>query len=206
MIEESKEEVKESVEKGEGADGRNKGEGVVLPAGEATIDNFVGKYKSANDLKIGDRDITQLIEVSEKNNKKYLNLKKFEIQCKKHSVEEKSRLVLIWCRKIMGLWEKSLLEGMGEAWLKTSEGKMELGKHQQCYRNIKPLYKQLKKGSLNQTILDSLYLIVQFCMMKEYVKAHDKYMELAIGNSPWPMGVTMVGIHERSGRSRIFTS
>ena len=43
-------------------------------------------------------------------------------------------------------------------------------------------------------------------MMKEYVKAHDKYMELAIGNSPWPMGVTMVGIHERSGRSRIFTS
>lgn len=31
-------------------------------------------------------------------------------------------------------------------------------------------------------------------------------MELAIGNAPWPMGVTMVGIHERSGRSRIFSS
>lgn len=42
--------------------------------------------------------------------------------------------------------------------------------------------------------------------MKEYVRAHDKYLELAIGNAPWPMGVTMVGIHERSGRARIFTS
>lgn len=31
-------------------------------------------------------------------------------------------------------------------------------------------------------------------------------MDLAIGNAPWPIGVTMVGIHERSGRAKIFTS
>jgi len=31
-------------------------------------------------------------------------------------------------------------------------------------------------------------------------------LEIAIGNAPWPMGVTMVGIHERSGRSKIFSS
>jgi len=31
-------------------------------------------------------------------------------------------------------------------------------------------------------------------------------LELAIGNAPWPIGVTMVGIHERSGRARIFSS
>lgn len=43
-------------------------------------------------------------------------------------------------------------------------------------------------------------------MDRDYVRAHDKYIELAIGNAPWPMGVTMVGIHERSGRSKIFTS
>ena len=42
--------------------------------------------------------------------------------------------------------------------------------------------------------------------MREYMKADDKYLALGIGNSPWPMGVTMVGIHERSGRSRIYTS
>lgn len=29
---------------------------------------------------------------------------------------------------------------------------------------------------------------------------------MAIGNAPWPMGVTMVGIHERSAREKIFTN
>ena len=59
---------------------------------------------------------------------------------------------------------------------------------------------------MNTEILDGLYLIVQYTMMKEYVRAHDKYLELAIGNAPWPMGVTMVGIHERAGRAKIFSS
>lgn len=28
---------------------------------------------------------------------------------------------------------------------------------------------------------------------------------MAIGNSPWPIGVTMVGIHARTGREKIFS-
>jgi len=28
-------------------------------------------------------------------------------------------------------------------------------------------------------------------------------MEMAIGNAPWPIGVTMVGIHARTGREKI---
>lgn len=43
-------------------------------------------------------------------------------------------------------------------------------------------------------------------MLREYIKANDFYYSLGIGNAPWPMGVTMVGIHERSGRSKIFSS
>lgn len=27
---------------------------------------------------------------------------------------------------------------------------------------------------------------------------------MAIGNAPWPLGVTMVGIHARTGREKIF--
>jgi len=73
-------------------------------------------------------------------------------------------------------------------------------------RNLKPLLTQLKTSNVDKEIMDALYNIAQLCLIKEYNKAHDKYMELAIGNAPWPMGVTMVGIHERSGRSRIFSS
>eukprot|EP00983_Pelagomonas_calceolata_P014596 463696-Pelagomonas_calceolata.AAC.7 len=33
--------------------------------------------------------------------------------------------------------------------------------------------------------------------------ANDIYLRLAIGNAPWPIGVTSVGIHERSAREKI---
>ena len=37
-------------------------------------------------------------------------------------------------------------------------------------------------------------------MRRNYLGAVDNYIKLDIGNSPWPIGVTMVGIHERSAR------
>jgi hypothetical protein len=45
--------------------------------------------------------------------------------------------------------------------------------------------------------------IVSLAQEGEYLRAHERYLRLAIGDSAWPMGVTMVGIHERAGRERI---
>lgn len=50
------------------------------------------------------------------------------------------------------------------------------------------------------------YEIVLMMRAREYVKANDAYLRLSIGNAPWPMGVTMVGIHERSAREKIFSN
>jgi pre-mRNA-splicing factor 18 len=36
------------------------------------------------------------------------------------------------------------------------------------------------------------------------ILANERYMEMAIGNAPWPIGVTNAGIHARPGRERIF--
>lgn len=36
------------------------------------------------------------------------------------------------------------------------------------------------------------------------LQANDSYLQMAIGNAPWPIGVTMVGIHARTGREKIF--
>lgn len=38
---------------------------------------------------------------------------------------------------------------------------------------------------------------------RNYMYANDIYLRLAIGNAPWPIGVTSVGIHERAGREKI---
>jgi hypothetical protein len=44
------------------------------------------------------------------------------------------------------------------------------------------------------------------CRVRQYTKAADSYLLLSIGKAAWPMGVTMVGIHERSSREKIFSS
>ncbi len=31
-------------------------------------------------------------------------------------------------------------------------------------------------------------------MVREYVQANDRYLDLSIGKAPWPMGVAMLGI------------
>ena len=49
-----------------------------------------------------------------------------------------------------------------------------------------------------------MYLCVSLyvCMS---LQANDAYLSMAIGNAPWPIGVTMVGIHARTGREKIFS-
>lgn len=55
-------------------------------------------------------------------------------------------------------------------------------------------------------VVQAVYEISRLLDLREYLKANDTYLRLAIGNAAWPMGVTAVGIHERSGREKIFTN
>ncbi len=48
--------------------------------------------------------------------------------------------------------------------------------------------------------------MVSHCEDGNFRAAHDEYLQAAIGKAAWPIGLTMVGIHERSGRERISTS
>ncbi|CAK57038.1 unnamed protein product (macronuclear) [Paramecium tetraurelia] len=119
--------------------------------------------------------------------------------------------VYMWCKKMLREWNIKLLDKFNTETLKRSlEGSQAFNSYKQTLDYIKPLTDQLHKAkmvqSINEEILNALYLIIRFCVYKEYVRAYDKYLELAIGNAPWPMGVTMVGIHERTGRSKISSS
>jgi pre-mRNA-splicing factor 18 len=75
--------------------------------------------------------------------------------------------------------------------------------HKQCKDYIRPLFKLLKKNKVPVDIFVQIKAIVEFCEQREYVKANDCYLQIAIGNSAWPIGVTSVGIHMRTGRERI---
>lgn len=58
------------------------------------------------------------------------------------------------------------------------------------------------------TIGNSSSLVVESSKENEAfvsLQASDAYLQMAIGNAPWPIGVTMVGIHARTGREKIFS-
>lgn len=68
---------------------------------------------------------------------------------------------------------------------------------------LRPLFRKLKLRTLDADIVRHIEKICQQVQLKDYLKAHEAYLTLSIGNAAWPMGVTMVGIHERAGRERI---
>lgn len=47
-------------------------------------------------------------------------------------------------------------------------------------------------------------MLKSFLISNLILQANDSYLQMAIGNAPWPIGVTMVGIHARTGREKIF--
>ena len=102
-------------------------------------------------------------------------------------------------------WESDL-KGRSDAEAKSLQGKMAMATFMGTTQHIAPLFSRLRSHSLHKEIRSHLYKICYELVHKRYIKAHDAYIMLAIGNAAWPMGVTQVGIHERAGRSRIFDS
>ena len=82
-------------------------------------------------------------------------------------------------------------------------GRDEAKRFKECKDNIRPLFKMSRRGELAVDQRVAIRRISHFIHVGEYVKAHDQYILLAIGNAAWPIGVTMVGIHARGGRERI---
>lgn len=119
--------------------------------------------------------------------------------------EEQCQDVYFWMRDVLDRSEKILLLQESENG-SSLEMRQALSNFRTTKRHMWNLVELLVKGTCNNLILNKFYHIVHYCLIKQYVKAIDKYMDLAIGNAPWPIGVTMVGIHERSGRAKIFSS
>jgi len=109
-----------------------------------------------------------------------------------------------WIKVIMTMWGQEL-NFRHEDEKMTVKGRMDAATFTQTKGYVKPLLKMLRKNQLTDDIRDSLSNMVRYIMQREYIHANEKYMEMAIGNAPWPIGVTNAGIHARPGRERIFS-
>ncbi|XP_021898060.1 pre-mRNA-splicing factor 18 [Carica papaya] len=113
--------------------------------------------------------------------------------------------ILVFFKRLLNEWKQEL-DAMTDAEKRTAKGKSMVATFKQCARYLNPLFKFCRKKVLPDDIRQALLVVVECCMKRDYLAAMDHYIKLAIGNAPWPIGVTMVGIHERSAREKIYTN
>ncbi|KAI1106900.1 hypothetical protein F4804DRAFT_299414 [Jackrogersella minutella] len=98
-------------------------------------------------------------------------------------------------------WEAALAREQGSR--DTFAGKAAVNAMVSSRENMVPLFRKFEKGELDDDVLTPVVEIVKAAQERRYVDANDGYLRLSIGKAAWPIGVTMVGIHERSAREKL---
>lgn len=153
-------------------------------------------------------------EKSEEEKQKELAKKK-RLMAKKHDKYARPRSrdefdtvgdhITFFFKRMLSLWELELDQKRSEEEKRSNKGKVASATQKQTRSFLQPFFKQLKKGEAPPDVVEKVTTIVDRCYEREYVLANEAYLTMAIGNAAWPMGVTMVGIHERAGREKIFS-
>ena len=110
--------------------------------------------------------------------------------------------VLTFYQTLLAEWQEWIDEQQ-EDLKKTHEGRLTWHARTASKDTMKPLFKKLHKNQLSMDLLYALSSIAQLIQERKYVQANKAYLQMAIGNAPWPIGVAAVGIHERSSRDRL---
>ncbi|GAO18224.1 uncharacterized protein UV8b_06280 [Ustilaginoidea virens] len=100
---------------------------------------------------------------------------------------------------VMAAYEKTMEEERSN----TNASKMAYNAMVQTRENMKPLFRKFESGDLDDSLIEPIVQIVKALQERRYVDANDDYLRLSIGKAAWPIGVTMVGIHERSAREKL---
>ncbi|KAJ1503047.1 mRNA splicing protein prp18 [Coelomomyces lativittatus] len=100
-------------------------------------------------------------------------------------------LVYIYLRRLLDVWENEL-DDRPDSVKRSNVGKHEYTKFVQTKENLKPFFKLLKRKAVENDVMEKIAEILGYVQQREYIKAYDAYLQLSIGNAPWPIGVTMV--------------
>jgi pre-mRNA-splicing factor 18 len=102
-------------------------------------------------------------------------------------------------------WEAAMLRRSDDV-KESYTGKIAFNAMVQAKSNLIPFFRKMEKGDIEDTVLEGVLEIVHAAQERRYVDANDGYLRLSIGKAAWPIGVTMVGIHERSAREKLHES
>ncbi|KAJ2782285.1 hypothetical protein H4R18_002367 [Coemansia javaensis] len=117
-------------------------------------------------------------------------------------MERLHSLVYVYLKRLLYEWD-DYLAGRPEDERRSPEGKMAAATQRQSAEYLKPLFRSLKQRRLQADVMSRIAEIARHMIDREYMRANDAYLQLSIGNAPWPVGVTQVGIHSRAARENI---
>ena len=104
---------------------------------------------------------------------------------------------------VMAEWEAEVESASDEWRLNSIEGIRMRSTVDACRKQLQPLLSKLRNRELSEDLVRGLYIIMRSMKTRNYRNAGDMYVRLSIGNQPWPIGITKVGIHERSARDKL---
>ena len=115
------------------------------------------------------------------------------------------KLIPIYFQRLTTEWEFTL--SIRPISVKQSaHGRLQAANHKQTIEYLQPFYESIKKDELAADVLLRITEICDFMLKKEYMQANDSYVQLSIGNAPWPLGVTAIHAHERSTDKKLYSS
>jgi pre-mRNA-splicing factor 18 len=149
----------------------------------------ISSFKTSNATKVLTRTSEKIPEKLEENNFRT------EDQCIKY--------IKKWCY----YWKKSLLFRNKDV-RESSRGRRAFEDYKTTIKAFQYLFGQLKSQSLPEDIKKGIWFVVQAMKERNYMHADAILLNaIAIGNAPWPIGVTQVGIHTKSAaREKISTT
>ncbi|KAJ2547177.1 hypothetical protein EV175_005323 [Coemansia sp. RSA 1933] len=111
-------------------------------------------------------------------------------------------LLYIYLKRLLYEWDDYLATRPDDD-RRSAEGKLAAATQRQSAEYLKPLFRNLKARNVPADVLARITEIARNLLDREYMKANDAYLQLSVGNAPWPIGVTQVGIHARAARENI---
>lgn len=98
------------------------------------------------------------------------------------------------------------LERRPAAVMATALGRAETASHAQSREHLRPFLQLCRARVLPADVRDLCVEVSKHMLDREYMRAGDAYLRLAVGKGQWVIGVAQVGIHDRAARERIRAS
>ncbi|XP_058057093.1 pre-mRNA-splicing factor 18 [Anopheles bellator] len=152
----------------------------------------MGKAKNSNE----DYDVDDSVT--------YESIQQMAVRLGRSGKDHDCDVIMTLIQFLLKIWNDQL-SSVTAAERMATKGKIARATFEQTRLYLRPLLRKLKNKTIPEDILDSLTDITKSLLKRDYIHASDAYLTMAIGNAPWPIGVTMVGIHARTGREKIFS-